>query len=355
MSLLMKKAKSQIENRIERHSKLVFVALTIVFVIVFIVSLGIGKYMVSANQVINIIIGKIFRSPITASPSAVIVVMNIRLPRLIAAVMVGGALSAAGATYQGLFRNPIVSPDLLGASAGAGFGAAIALMFSLNLLWVSLSAFITGICAVFLAYSISTIISRGNDALLTLVLTGMVVSSLFTAFTSLVKFVADPNSKLPAITFWLMGGLSSIVPQSLLLMLVPLLIGIIPLFIFRWRINLMSFGDEEAQSMGLDIKKYRIGFIFCATLLTAASVAVSGMIGWVGLVIPHISRMIVGPNYKKLLPASLIVGATFLIIVDDLARCAFSSEIPLGIITSIVGAPFFVILMLKGRRVGSDA
>lgn len=311
--------------------------------------------MIPANQVLNIIVGKIFGTSITASPAAIDVVINIRLLRIIAAAMVGGALSIAGATYQGLFRNPIVSPDLLGASSGAGFGAAIALVFSFNMFWVSIISFVTGMGAVFLAYVISTIISRrNNNDLLTLVLTGMVVASLFTAFTSLIKLVADPDSKLPAITYWLMGGLSTIVPQNLFMLLVSLLIGTIPLFLFSWRINLMSFDDEEAKSMGLDVKKYRVVFIVCATLLTTASVAVSGVIGWVGLIIPHISRMLVGPNYKKLMPASLILGATFLILVDDVTRCAFLSEIPLGIITSIIGAPFFILLMLKRRGVGSE-
>lgn len=341
-------------NCVNYRFNFITVSLIFVFLIVFILSLGLGRYMVPANQVINIITGKTFGTAIIASPSAIDVVMNIRLPRIVAAAMVGGALSIAGATYQGLFRNPIVSPDLLGASSGAGSGAAIALVFSLNMIWVSVISFVTGIGAVFLAYVISTIISRRNNDLLTLVLTGMVVSSLFTAFTSLIKLVADPDSKLPAITYWLMGGLSTIVPQNLLMLLVPLFIGTIPLFLFSWRINLMSFDDEEAESMGMDVKKYRIVFIVCATLLTTASVAVSGVIGWVGLIIPHIARLLVGPNYKKLMPASLIIGATFLILVDDITRCVFPAEIPLGIITSIIGAPFFIILMFRGRYADNE-
>ena len=342
-------------DRVKSYPTFIIIALGIFFLIIFVLSLGLGMYMVPADQVLNIIVGKIFGTSITASPAAIDVVINIRLLRIIAAAMVGGALSVAGTTYQGLFRNPIVSPDLLGASSGAGFGAALALVFSLNMFWVSIISFVTGLGAVFLAYAISTIISRrNNNDLLTLVLTGMVFASLFTAFTSLIKLVADPDSKLPAITYWLMGGLSTIVPQNLFMLLVALLIGTIPLFLFSWRINLMSFDDEEAESMGLDVKKYRIVFIVCATLLTTASVAVSGVIGWVGLIIPHISRMLVGPNYKKLMPASLIIGATFLILVDDITSCAFPSEIPLGIITSIIGAPFFIVLMLKRRGVGRE-
>ena len=334
----------------------VVIALGIFFLIVFVLSLGFGKYVVSAKDVLNILAGKLFGLEITASPTAVDVVINIRLLRILAAAMIGGALSIAGATYQGLFRNPIVSPDLLGASSGAGFGAAIALIGSLHLFWVSIISFLTGIGAVLSAYVVSTAICRRHASdLLTLVLTGMVVASLFTAFTSLVKLVADPDSKLPAITYWLMGGLSTIIPQNLFMLMGSLLVGMIPLFLFSWRINLMVFEDEEARSMGLDVKKYRVLFIVCATLLTTASVAVSGVIGWVGLIIPHIARLLVGPNYKKLMPVSLLIGASFLILVDDITRCAFSSEIPLGIITSIIGAPFFILLMLKKRGVGNEA
>jgi iron complex transport system permease protein len=334
----------------------VLIALGVAFLIIFVLSLGLGKYAVPAKDVLNILAGKLFGLEIIASPVAVDVVINIRLLRILAAAMIGGALSMAGATYQGLFRNPIVSPDLLGASSGAGFGAAIALISSLNLFLVSIISFFTGIGAVFSAYVISTLIGRrhAND-LLTLVLTGMVVASLFTAFTSLIKLTADPDSKLPAITYWLMGGLSTIIPQNLFMLLGSLLLGMIPLFLFSWRINLMVFEDEEARSMGMDVKKYRVIFIVCATLLTTASVAVSGVIGWVGLVIPHIARLLVGPNYKKMMPVSLLLGASFLILVDDITRCAFSSEIPLGIITSIVGAPFFILLMLQKRGVRNEA
>lgn len=338
------------------RSTVVFLALGVIFLGSFILSLGLGRYMVPAEQVLSIITGKLLGTNINASPAAVDVVLNIRLIRIVAAAMIGGALAMAGATYQGLFRNPIVSPDLLGASSGAGFGAAIALIYSLNLFWVSVISFATGTGAVFLAYMISIVVSKRNHSgLLTLVLTGMIVASLFTAFISLIKLVADPDSKLPAITYWLMGGLSSIVPQNLMMLLLSLLIAMIPLFLFSWRINLMSFDDDEAASMGLDVKKYRILFIVCATLLTTASVAVSGVIGWVGLIIPHIARILVGPDYKKLMPASLLTGAIFLMLVDDVTRCAFPSEIPLGIITSIVGAPFFILLMLHSRGVRNEA
>lgn len=326
-------------------------ALILIFIIVFIVSLGIGHYVVSPDKIINIIFGKLFRFHITASPSEISVVLSIRLPRIIAAIMIGGALSVAGTVYQGLFHNPCVSPDLLGASSGAGFGAAIALLLSLNFLGISVLAFIMGLCAVFFVLFVSSVIGKGNNMVIVLVLTGMVVSSLFSAFTSLAKYVADPDSRLPEITFWLMGGLSSITTANLLMLFFPLAIGMIPLFLFRWKINVLSFGDEEAMSMGLDVNKYRICLILCSTLITSASVAVSGLIGWVGLVIPHIARIIVGPDNKRLLPVSLIVGAIFLIVVDDIARYALESEIPLGILTSIVGAPFFIFLMIKGKKV----
>lgn len=323
--------------------------LAVLFLAVFLVSFSLGRYTIPLPTIFSILGNSLFGQHVQVPAAAVTIMYTVRLPRIIAAALIGGALATAGATYQGLFRNPMVSPDLLGASAGAGFGATMGLMFSFSLLGVSVLAFIIGLCAVALSYAISVAIGRGNNAVLILVLTGMVVSSLFSAFTSIVKYVADPNNKLPAITFWLMGGLSSITMSNILLLIPPFLVGLIPLFLLRWKLNVLSFGEEEAQTMGVDTKRLRLLFIVCATLLTAASVAVSGMIGWVGLIIPHVARLLVGPNYKRLMPASLFCGAIFLTVVDDVARTAFAAEIPLGILTSIIGAPFFIFLLLRGR------
>ncbi|WP_096233614.1 iron ABC transporter permease [Thermoanaerobacterium sp. RBIITD] len=324
--------------------------LVILLIVVIFVSLTLGRYTIPLTQLITMLVSKLLDFPVTWSKTVEIVLFNVRIPRIFAAILVGGALSASGATYQGLFKNPMVSPDILGASAGAGFGAAIAILMSLGPIGIQISAFLFGLGAVATAYTMATIISRNNSAILVLVLTGMVVSTMFSSFTSMVKYVADPESKLPAITFWLMGGFSSISKNDIVVLLIPIVIGLVPLILLRWRLNVISFGDEEAQAMGIDTKKIRLIFIISSTLMTSASVSVSGMVGWIGLVVPHIARLIVGPNYKTLLPASLLIGSTFLLLVDDIARNICTVEIPLGVLTSLIGAPFFFYLLAKGRR-----
>ncbi|WP_284681104.1 FecCD family ABC transporter permease [Aceticella autotrophica] len=324
--------------------------LAILLIIAIFVSLTLGRYAIPLAQIITILMSKLLDLPVTCSKTMEMVLFNVRIPRIFAAILVGGALSVSGATYQGLFKNPMVSPDILGASAGAGFGAAIAILISLGSIGIQISAFLFGLGAVVISYTMSTIISRNNNAILVLVLTGMVVSTMFSSFTSMVKYVADPESKLPAITFWLMGGLSSISKNDIAVLLIPIVIGLVPLILLRWRLNVISFGDEEAQAMGIDTKKMRLLFIISSTLMTSAAVSVSGMVGWIGLIIPHIARLIVGPNYKAMLPASFLIGSTFLLFVDDIARNTFTVEIPLGILTSLIGAPFFFYLLAKGRK-----
>lgn len=277
-------------------------------------------------------------------------IWQVRLPRILAALLVGGALAMSGATYQGLFKNPMVSPDILGASAGAGFGAALAILNGWGFIGIQVSAFAGGLLAVGATYFISVLMGHGKSSILLLVLTGMVISTLFAAFISMTKYVADPYSKLPAITFWLMGGLSSIGMQDVQMLIWPLLMGGGVLWTLRWRLDVLSFGEEEARAMGVETGRLRLIFIVAATLMTAASVAVCGMVGWIGLIIPHLARLVVGPNHGLLLPASLLMGSTFLLLVDNIARCLFSLEIPLGILTAIVGAPCFLYLLLRGGR-----
>ena len=274
------------------------------------------------------------------------VVLNVRLPRILAASLIGAALSVAGVSYQGMFRNPMVSPDLLGASTGAGFGAALALFLSLSYFGVTLSAFCFGLAAVLLAYLISR--KSRMDSTLSMVLAGMMISSLFTSGTSLIKLVADTENQLPAITYWLMGSLTSILGRDVRFAALPILLGLVPLLLLRWRINLLTLSEAEARSMGVDTRRLRLVVIFCATLMTAASVAISGMIGWVGLVIPHFCRILFGYDYRKLLPSCALLGAAFLILVDTIARTITTAEIPLGILTSFVGAPVFLYLILSG-------
>lgn len=283
--------------------------------------------------------------------AASLVLFEARIARIAAAVLIGAALSAAGASYQGIFRNPMVSPDILGAATGASFGAALAILFGASALMIQVSAFCFGLAAVAAAYFASSVLTRqSGGATLTLVLTGMVVSALFSAFISIVKFVGDPYDTLPTITFWLMGGLTYVTKGDLFIMLIPFAAGMIPLLLLRWRLNILSFDDEEASSLGVDTKKTRAVIILCATLMSSSAVAVGGMIGWVGLIVPHIARMLTGPDYSRMLPCSMLTGGLFLLIVDDIARCLFAQEIPLGVLTAIIGAPFFLYLMFRGKK-----
>ena len=269
--------------------------------------------------------------------------MNIRLPRILVVMLVGAALAVAGASYQGMFKNPLVSPDILGASAGASFGACLALLFDMSNSMVQLFAFIGAMVAVGGAVWMNKMVNK-YDALLGLVLGGMLVTTLFQSFTSLVKFMADANDKLPAITFWLMGSFSRINQTDLAVIVAPMLAGFVLLMLERWELNVLSFGEEEARSLGVNTGRVRLIVIFASTLIVACSVAVAGIVGWVGLVIPHLARSIVGPNYKVLLPTSMFIGAGYLLIVDDLCRLMASTEIPIGILTAIIGVPFFIFI-----------
>ena len=251
-----------------------------------------------------------------------------------------------------MFRNPMVSPDLLGASTGAGFGAALGLLFGLGYGAITGLSFGFGLLAVLLAYLISRV--SKIQTTLAMVLAGVMISSLFTSGTSFIKLVADLTDQLPAITYWLMGSLTSIKARDVQFAVLPILVGLIPLWLLRWRVNLLTVSEAEARSMGVDTTRLRVVVVLCATLMTAGSVAISGMIGWVGLVIPHFGRMIFGQDYRRLLPASSLLGATFLMVVDNLARTITTSEIPLGILTSFVGAPVFLYLILSGGTQRGD-
>jgi len=315
-----------------------------------IISLFVGRYQTPLSAVADESV-KVFSSLFFGTPASVstqhTVLFNVRLPRILAALLVGAALSIAGASFQGIFRNPLVSPYILGVGSGAGFGACLAILLWNNYLMIQLMAFAFGLLAMFIAISMGKV-SKGTGTLV-FVLSGIIVSSIFTALTSLAKYVADPYDQLPAIVFWLMGSLATVRYGDLLYILLPILIGTLVLLLFRWRINILSLGDEEAKALGTDVEKMRLVIIVCATLVTSAAVSISGVIGWVGLVVPHISRMIVGPNYSRLLPMSMVIGASFMLVVDDLSRTIVATEIPLGILTSLVGAPVFAYLIKKGR------
>lgn len=334
-----------------------FLVLVLISTLVFLVSFALGRYPVSVSETVRILADALIRL-VTAnrfslpesmrnwSQEAQTIVLNVRLPRIACAALVGAALSVAGASFQGMFRNPMVSPDLLGASTGAGFGAALAIFIGASYYTITAFAFVTGLAAVMLTYLISKV-SRIKTTL-SLVLSGIVVGSLFQSGTSFIKLVADQSNQLPAITYWLMGSLSSVKNRDALLAVVPVLAGLVPIILLRWRINLLTVSESEARSMGIDTAKLRFAVIVCATLITSASVAISGMIGWIGLVVPHCCRLIYGQNYRRLIPSSALAGAAFLMLTDNLARTVATSEIPLGILTSLIGAPVFIALIVRG-------
>ncbi|WP_370576026.1 FecCD family ABC transporter permease [Methanomethylovorans sp.] len=314
------------------------------------VSLFVGRYHISMSLVVDDSIRSVTSLLFdTAVPESTehTVLFSVRFPRILAALLVGSALSTAGASFQGVFRNPLVSPYILGVGAGAGFGACLAILIGGNHFVIQFCAFIFGLVAMFASISMGKV-SKGAGTLV-FVLSGIIVGSVFTALISLAKYVADPYDELPAIVFWLMGSLVDVRYKDLLWIVAPMFVGTLVLYLLRWRINILSLGDEEARSLGINVKNMRLVIIICATLITSAAVSISGVIGWVGLVVPHISRMVVGPNYDRLLPMSMVIGASFMLLVDDLARTVTATEIPLGIITSLVGAPLFALLLKRGR------
>ena len=314
-------------------------------IFLFFVSFMLGRYPVAPIDVVKTILSPVFPQ-LAVSPELNSIVFTIRLPRIIAALLVGAALSIAGASFQGIFKNPLVSPDLLGVSMGAGFGAAVAILANAGNALIQLSAFIFGIIAVSITYGISKAYKAGG--ILLLVLSGTAVSAFFNALISGTKFMADPYDKLPQITYWLMGSLSAVNFDKLAMIIIPMLIGMIVILVLRWHLNVLAMGDEEAQSLGLDAGKLRLIIIVACTLVTSAAVSISGIIGWVGLVVPHMTRIIVGPDHKILLPASISIGASFLLLIDNISRTFISIEIPIGILTAIVGVPLFLYLLRRG-------
>ena len=304
-----------------------------------------GRYAVRASDVFAASLGWLGLAPTVHGGAQV--VMELRLPRIVGAVLVGAALSVSGAAYQVMFRNPMVSPTILGVSAGAAFGAAIAILLSLPVLVVHLTTFGGGLLAVAITYVVGVKFCRGGNTTLAIILSGIIVSTLFTSLLSMIKYVADPYDKLPIIVYWLMGSLASITRDNLILPLLLMAAAFLPLYFLRWKINLLSFGDEEAKSLGIPVERLRLTVIICATLMTAAAVSISGIIGLVGLVVPHLVRFIVGPDFRFLLPGSALMGGLFLLASDNLARTLWTMEIPLGILTSLFGVPFFLYLLIK--------
>lgn len=313
-----------------------------------ILAMTIGKFPLTVRQLADAWLGWIWGNE-TLDPTIQTVIWNVRFPRVVAGILIGASLAAAGATFQALFRNPLVAPDILGVSTGASLGAVFGIFLSLPVIVIQLTSFAGGIVAVLAVYAIGLAI-RHRDPVLTLVLAGVAISAIAGAGISLIKILADPYDQLPAITYWLLGSLTSVTRGDAFGILPAALIGLVPLFVLRWQVNLMSLGDEEAKALGVDTRRLRPILIAAATLVTAASVSIAGVIGWIGLVIPHIARLLVGPDFRRLLPASMLLGATFLLVVDIAARTIAMIEVPLGILTAAIGAPFFLWLLASGRR-----
>lgn len=343
--------KLKIRNKVTSHKISVLALMTIPLILLFFISFLIGRYPVSPNEVIIALTSKIFFINTDLPATVNTIIFDIRLPRILGAMIVGASLSIAGASFQGLFQNPLVSPDKLGVSAGAGFGAALAILFSASVFMIQASAFFWGLTAVGLTYFLGRAFK--GTSMLTLVLCGIAIASLFSALLSLIKYVADPYGQLQTIVFWLMGSLASVNNYNIIIMSVPIFIGTLILLMIRWRINVLSMGEEEAQTLGVNTKRLQGIIIVCCTIVTASAVSICGIIGWIGLVIPHIARIIVGPDHKVLIPASIILGAFFLLLIDNVARTFTTTEIPLGILTAIIGAPFFLYLLMKSKEVWS--
>jgi iron complex transport system permease protein len=309
-----------------------------------IVAFAVGRYPVSLSELFSLVSG----APVSDNVESI--VLQVRAPRVLAALFVGSALAAAGTAYQGMFRNPLVSPDILGVSTGAALGAVLAMFLSLGVLFTQLFAFAGGVLAVALVYGIGARL-RAHDPLLALILAGVVIGTLLGSAIALLKYVADPYNQLPAITFWLLGSLASTSPQDLRIAAPLALAGLAPMLLLRWRINLLALPDDEARAIGVDTRRLRALVIAAATLMTAAAVAISGIIGWVGLLIPHAARLLVGPDFGRLLPLAMLLGAAFLLAVDTVCRTIAPVEVPPGVLTALIGTPFFLWLFALARRV----
>jgi iron complex transport system permease protein len=318
----------------------------------FLFSFSIGRFPITISELLHTLYYHFTDPSQIINPNMETTLFNIRLPRVLAVLTVGGGLSMAGAAYQGMFKNPMVSPDILGASAGAAFGACVAMLMELSTLWVQIFSFCGGIVAVFFAVAATRQFSR--DAILGLVLGGMMVSTLFQSGTSAIKLLADADNKLPQITFWLMGSFNTMNNARLLSILLPMGAGFVILFFMRWQLNVLSFGEEEARSLGIKTRRIRALVITASTLITASCVSVCGMVGWVGLVIPHMGRALAGPNFKRLIPLCAILGSTFLLLVDNVARTTFTVELPIGILTAFIGVPFFFFIFKYNKKRGDS-
>ena len=332
-----------------RHRPLVFATGVAALAALLVTALSVGRFPVAPADLMRLAWAKVSGAPSPVSPQVETVVFRVRGPRVFAAVAVGAALAAAGAAYQGLFRNPLVSPDILGVSSGAALGAVLGIYFSARVVVIQALAFAMGLGAVAAVYAIAASLRR-HDQVLVLVLAGVVFGTLLGSCVALIKYLADPYNQLPAMTFWLLGSLAAVTMTDLVAVLSGVVIGMVPLVLLRWRMNVMTLSDEEARALGINSRWMRLAVIASATLMTAVSVSVSGVVGWIGLIVPHFARLLVGPDFGRLLPGAMLLGASYLLAVDTLARTIAPIEVPLGVLTAFIGTPFFIWLLAATRR-----
>lgn len=326
----------------EVNEKAVYTLCVLTPIVLVFISLFLGRYGLHFKDVVDILRGGYSSTTIDST-----VVWDIRMPRALLAVVIGGALGVSGGALQGVFRNPLVDSGMLGVSSGAGFGACLAIILFDSTALTYISAFVFALTAVGLSYLAGTIYKNSSN--ISIVLGGVIISSIFSSLIAFTKYVADPYEELPAITFWLMGSLATGDYGDILFSAVPVFGGVAGIMMLRWRINVMSIGDREARSLGVNVKFCRNMIIICASLATAGAVCVSGTIGWIGLIIPHIARMIVGNDNRKIIPICFSIGGCFLIVVDNLARIVSGGEMPIGVLTSIIGGPFYIYLLKKTK------
>ncbi|MCL2391660.1 MAG: iron ABC transporter permease [Oscillospiraceae bacterium] len=342
---------SEMTTPIEMKKKMSYVALVTILICVlvslFLFSIVSGRFDLGVGEVVRILLSRVFPLTPTWEALAETVIFQIRLPRIFAAMLIGAALATSGATYQGLFRNPMVSPDFLGVTSGASIGAALAIIMELPFSMVQIFAFFGGILATLITTSIPKMLR--NQSNIVLVLSGIVVTGLFRSIMSVIRYLADAQTALASIVFWQMGSLSSVSPNEVMTVSLPMTISLIVLIRLAWWINIMSLGEVQSTLLGVNFKRYRRVGILCSTALAVLSVCIAGEVGWVGLAVPHLSRLMVGVDNKKVIPVCALLGAIFLLIVDTLARTLTTAEIPLGVLTGVVGAPVFIFLLYRQK------
>lgn len=326
---------------------ILFISLAILTFLMAVVSISVGRYYISPQWVVEILGSSFISIPQEWPSQAESIIYTLRLPRTIAAMLIGAALSLSGAAYQSVFKNPLVAPDMLGVSSGACVGASLAILFGIAQRGTEISAFIGGLAAVSVAVMIPKII--GKNSIVMLVLSGIIVTGLMGSILGVIKYIADADTELPAITYWQLGSLANVTAENIGTSGTLIVVCLIFMMLIRWRMNILTLSDEEVHMLGKHNGLLRYAVILAATILTAASVCLSGTIGWVGLVIPHFSRMLAGPDNRHMLPVAVLLGALFLLFIDTLSRTALSAEIPLSILTGLVGAPFYFYLLVRQR------